>query len=139
MIKVLVTVLLFYLVWFALMIQIGKRHQARMLKERSHLSLDSFVKEFEGHSYDREVIEAAYSDIAGWCHHPIRRRDQLVDLGFDYPEGEDMLEERCEKLGVPDVFHSPYKDLIRIETVDDYVGFLSAITESERKKRQMVS
>src|SRR5258708_3604837 len=121
------------------MIQIGKRHQARMLKERGHLSLDSFVKEFEGSPYGREVIEAAYSDIAGWCYHPIRRRDQLVDLGFDYPDGEDMLQERCEKLGVPDVFHSPYKDHIRIETVDDYVRFLSTVTESERKKRLTVS
>jgi hypothetical protein len=104
----------------------GKRFQRRMLKERKHLSLATFIEEFEGTSYCGEAIVATYDDIAGWCRFPVRRKDEFDMLGIG-DEGEDLLSRRCEDFGIADMFESPYAKHFPLFTVEDYVSFLSDV------------
>ena len=106
------------------------RVKRRKMKVRGHLSLETFIKEFDGAPYRRKAIEATYDDIAGWCDYPIRRWDEFDEMGIG-EDGDDLLRMRCSKLGVPDVFNSSYADRFPLLTVDDYVRFLSDVMEQE--------
>jgi hypothetical protein len=112
----------------------AKSRHTEMLTARGGANLDSFVKEFEGTSFSRSVLETAYNDLWRLCRLPIRRSDDLEKtLKLAHEDFDDMLEKRCRALGLADVWKSPQASLFPLKTAEDYVRFLSAVTGEQEK------
>jgi hypothetical protein len=100
----------------------------RIAAARKGVTLASFVGEFIGSDYSQHAIEAAYADLIELCGHPVLRVDKLEHtLGLVTEDLEGVLQRRCQRLGVADVWKSPYAKLFPLKTVDDYVRFLSEV------------
>jgi hypothetical protein len=65
---------------------------------------------------------------------PIRRADDLEKtLGFLPEVMSELVEKRCQNLGLGDVWKSPHASMFPLKTAEDYVRFLSAVTEAQQQ------
>jgi hypothetical protein len=106
----------------------------RILRDRRGATLEDFVREFEKSGYSRTALEAAYQDLAKLAQMPIRRADDLEKtLGLLPEDFEAMFEKRCANLGIGDVWKSSHASMLPLKTAEDYVRFLSVVTEAQQK------
>jgi len=96
---------------------------------RSHITLDTFVSEFSEQAYPRQVLEAAFADFVSRYGSPVHASDTLFEtLALDQGDLEDMLEPHLEKKGLAsENLPSHLSQLLPLETVADYVGFLAKL------------
>jgi hypothetical protein len=96
---------------------------------RKHLTFADFLKGFDGSTYRKEALDFAYEDLTGLTRHPILRFDHLQNTLQLHPEDvADAMNERIDKSGLPDACAR-----VHIETVEDYVAFLSFVLEHGEK------
>ena len=122
-------------VGYGLLMVRGGVLSARVRAERKGFTLEAFKKELENRNYEPAAIEAAFSDFIRSRGHPVFPSDALErTLGFLPEEFDDMLEDRARLFGVQDVQNSSYASLFPLNSVQDYVHFLSEVVRGERKK-----
>jgi hypothetical protein len=116
------------------------RYVRRVKRPRKAVTFESFYQMLSSKGYSREAIELAWQDTTSWTRHPILPADRFYDtFGMTWEEFDPMAEERCRKLGVEDIYESPYTSEFPIDTVEDYVRLLSAILRGERDKAREVT
>lgn len=85
--------------WLAL----STLHARRIKKQRSGLTIDDFIKEFEGSSYTKEAIQITYNDLTRKVGLPIKRFDLLYPtLSRASDDIEDVLQGHGRGLGLYD-------------------------------------
>lgn len=106
----------------------------RIARSRRGDNVDTFAREFEGSGLNRSVLEMAYTDLVTVAKLPVRRNDDLEKaLGLLPEEFELVIEERCQNLGVIDVWESPHASKFPLKTVEDYARFLAAVVAASER------
>ena len=105
----------------------------RIRSQRQSGTLESFRQEFLGSGLHEAAIDRAYSDLTDFCTYHVGRQDVLEGLGFLPEDFEDLVERRCREYGNPDAVLQKLTQFLPIRTVNDYVRFLSALIEMQRR------
>ena len=128
-------VLIIGLLAYGLLTFVGINIDRRRKAERSHITLEAFSEGFRDRRYEPNAIKAAYDDILKTLGHPAFPHDELEKtLGFDWQDFEEMLDERCRKLGIGKAEETEYAKLLPLWTVEDYVRFISEVMRGEHGK-----
>lgn len=121
-------------VGYSLLMWRAKYRRTEILAARGDVSLESFIMEFEGQPFNRSVLETAYNDLWKLCRLPVKRGDELEKtLCLAHEDFDEMVEQRCRSLGVANVWKSSYASMFPLRTAEDYVRFLSAVTEAQQQ------
>ncbi len=135
-VAILIALALFAASYCILMLRSALHHRRARIA-RANVTLQGFFEEFAGTSYESKAIETAYNDIVNLYRSPVHRTDDLEKTLGILPEAfEDMLEERCHKIGMTlsEMLKSPYAHHLPVQTVEDYVRFLSEVMRREHPK-----
>ena len=120
---------------YGLLIVWSSSQAARTRDARKNYTLEAFKRALSDKNYDPKAVEGAYKDLVQSRGHPAFPQDELErTLGFLPEDFEDMLDARAQQLGVLDVLNSSYASLFPINSVEDYVRFLSAVIQGEQER-----
>jgi len=105
-----------------------RRYAKDVLLPRSSDTIQTFALSLTGKGYSGKAISDAYNDLVGLCRHAVRAGDKIIGrLGIPPEEFEDVLAKRCREQGIPDVWNSAYSKFLPLDTVEDYVNFLTTL------------
>ena len=94
---------------------------------RAGHTIETFVEEFSGSSYDEQAIRIAYQDLIELCGFAVRRWDSLNELGIDLETLDDLVMKRCKAAGAQGPTLEHLARVAPVDTVNDYVQFVAEL------------